>query len=174
MDWQIRDASERDTERLALIGSATFLESFAGTVDGQAILDHCREEQSTAAYAKLLGSGAKAWLAETTQGQSPVGYAIMATPSLPKEITGMHDLELKRIYSFSRFHGTGLGSVLMRAAVEEARSQAAARLLLGVYGENHRAIQFYQKHGFVHLGQRQFRVGNRSFDDIVLAKDLGV
>jgi ribosomal protein S18 acetylase RimI-like enzyme len=82
------------------------------------------------------------------------------------------DVELKRIYVFSRFHGTGLGRLLMLAALHDARVRAAPRLLLGTYSENHRAIGFYRKHGFEQIGTRKFLVGDQLFDDVVLAARL--
>src|SRR3546814_4633931 len=64
---------------------------------------------------------------------------------------------LKRIYSLSRFHGSGLGAALMREAV--AAAEGHRRLLLGVYARNERALAFYRKQGFVDIGTRRFNVG---------------
>jgi ribosomal protein S18 acetylase RimI-like enzyme len=59
----------------------------------------------------------------------------------------------------------------MACAVGAARGRAE-RLLLGVYAGNTRAIRFYQKQGFEQIGDRRFQVGDRFYDDIVLAKPL--
>ena len=64
MRWQIREAGTGDADRLALIGSATFLETFAGVLDGSAILEHCRKEHGASAYSATLAAGASSWLAE--------------------------------------------------------------------------------------------------------------
>jgi GNAT superfamily N-acetyltransferase len=81
-------------------------------------------------------------------------------------------MELKRIYSLSRFHGTGVGGALMQYAVEYARETQAPRLMLGVYAGNERARAFYRKQGFTRIADRLFRVGDRDYDDIVFAKAL--
>jgi ribosomal protein S18 acetylase RimI-like enzyme len=60
----------------------------------------------------------------------------------------------------------------MEAAIDDARQRGAPRLLLGTYEDNHRAIAFYTKAGFALAGTRQFQVGERIYDDIVLAKRL--
>ena len=48
----------------------------------------------------------------------------------------------------------------------------AARLLLGVKDDNHRAISFYAKHRFETVGTRRFDVGGKTYDDFVLARTL--
>ena len=92
----------------------------------------------------------------------------MGAPDLDVARDG--DVELKRIYTLSRFHGSGLGAELLDAVVQ--RAAGFARLLLGVYAQNHRALAFYHKHGFRTVGTRQFDVGGNLYDDEVLALDL--
>lgn len=58
MAWQVRLASMADTESLALVGAATFLETFAGILDGSAIVAHCGREHSPVAYRRYLEEGA--------------------------------------------------------------------------------------------------------------------
>ena len=82
------------------------------------------------------------------------------------------DLELKRIYLLSRFHGAGAGRALMEAAIVEARLRGARRLLLGVYAGNGRAIAFYLKQGFSRISERRFQVGRNAYEDIIFALDL--
>lgn len=168
VSWRIRQATREDVGALALIGAATFLETFADVLDGAAIVAHCERAHSRAAYEAYLDAGAQAWLAEVEPGQAPVGYALSAEPDLPGARES--DRELKRIYSLSRFHGSGLGAALMTAAVEAAAGHE--RLLLGVYARNARAIAFYRKHGFEPIGERRFDVGGKLYDDAVLARTL--
>jgi GNAT superfamily N-acetyltransferase len=172
MTWQVRKASSGDVDRLALIGAATFLETFAGILDGSAIIAHCQREHSADAYRAYLETGAAAWLAETEEGQAPIGFALVASSSLPGSNPDGSDLELKRIYSLSRFHGTGVGGALMQQAVGYALETRALRLLLGVYAGNERARAFYRKQGFIRIADRLFRVGDRDYEDIVFAKAL--
>ena len=60
----------------------------------------------------------------------------------------------------------------MEAAADDARARGAPRLLLGTYQDNRRAIAFYRKHEFELAGTRQFLVGERLYDDVVLARRL--
>jgi ribosomal protein S18 acetylase RimI-like enzyme len=170
--WRVRRASGRDEAALALVGAATFLETFADVLDGAAVIAHCRQANAPEAYARYLAAGAAAWLGETETG-APIGFALLSRPELPAALVAERDLELKRIYLLSRFHGSGLGAALMAAAVAEASARGAPRLLLGVYAHNARAIAFYRKQGFEPIGQRRFAVGERLYDDVVLARPLG-
>jgi diamine N-acetyltransferase len=169
-DWILRTADASDVNALALVGAATFLESFAGILESSAIILHCQNEHNVTAYQRYFTSGAAAWLAEAKIGGAPVGFGLLSKPDLPSAQEG--DLELKRIYTLSRYHGSGMGSAIMDAAVVFAIEKGAKRLLLGVYRHNARALAFYAKQGFVQIGTRIFQVGDRQYDDVVLAKQL--
>ena len=166
----VRRADLNDVPALALVGAATFLETFAGLLDGKGIVAHCAQAHSMAAYQAYLENGAVAWLAETDDGSAPVGFALVTQPALPGAQAG--DLELKRIYTLSRYHGLGLGKALMGAAIAHARDREAERLLLGVYEGNAGALAFYARQGFVQIDKRMFDVGGKSYADKVLAKPL--
>lgn len=167
-DWTVREADPGDASALAVVGTATFLDTFAGVLSGAAIVEHCLRANSVERYSQYLADGGRAWLAELAPGAAPIGFALLTAPQLPGAEDG--DIELKRIYTLSRFHGTGLGAALMQAAVAAARG--SSRLLLGVYAANHRAIAFYRKHGFDQIATRQFDIGGTLYDDVVLARPL--
>lgn len=162
----IRPARAGDESRLALVGAATFLETFAGQVAGDALLAHCGAQHTGEAYHASLASGARAWLAELDG--APIGYALLSKPELAVARTG--DLELKRIYLLSRFHGGGAGKRLLDVVLLAA--EESSRLLLGVKADNHRAIAFYGKHGFRQIATRRFDVGGTMYDDMVLARPM--
>jgi diamine N-acetyltransferase len=168
MQWTIREAAETDVDALSLIGSATFLETFSGVISGEAIISHCLKVHSADAYRNILSKGGTAWLAEVEPGAAPIGFAVMSQPDLPQSTAG--DIELKRIYVLSRFHGNGPGKALMNEVVQAASSYR--RILLGVYSANIKAQTFYRKHGFEEIGGRRFDVGGTLYDDIVMAKFL--
>jgi ribosomal protein S18 acetylase RimI-like enzyme len=168
----IRRCSPADASRLALVGQATFLETYAGIVDGGDILLHGQKTHSPDSYAALAADPAvDLYLAVMAPDDAPVGFAMVSPPDLPVT-TGPDDLELRRIYVLHRFHGEGLGPRLMQTAIDRARERGARRLLLGAYGENHRAIAFYRRTGFVQVGTRIFHVGQNDYDDVVLALEL--
>ena len=164
----VREADARDVAALSLVGAATFLETFAGLLDGEAIVEHCRIRQSENYYRTSLSSGCRAFVAEALPGGAPVGFALIGPPDLPVAVDG--DLELKRIYILSRFQGSGTGSTLMDAVLEAAAKYR--RLLLGVYTGNSAVRAFYERKGFAPIGKRDFYVGEVAYDDTIYAKAI--
>ena len=166
---EIRRAQPGDEAALSLVGQATFLETFAGVLDGAAITEHCRRAHSPAQYLHWLNDARSAvWLAGAVPGDAPVGYLVVAPPELAAADPA-RDLELKRIYLLGRYQGGGLGKRMLGQAIAHAQATGAARLLLGVYAGNQTAIGFYQKQGFTHLADRQFVVGGTAYDDQVMS-----
>lgn len=171
MDWTVRRVGIEAADGLALIGSATFLETFADAVDTQSMVAYCAKEHCASAYRKYLDQPqAAAWLAETATGNGPVGYALLCAGDLPVIERG--DLELKRIYTFSRFHGAGVGGRLFACALDHAAAAGAKRLVLSVYAGNERAIAFYRKQGFSRIAALGFKVNDQEYENLALAKTL--
>jgi ribosomal protein S18 acetylase RimI-like enzyme len=169
----IRQAGFGDDHRLALLGAATFLESYAGVLPGDDIIAHCAAKHSAAVYEDwLIGGEARIWLAEVEQGRAPVGYLVMTPPDVPLPGAGQSDAEIRRIYVLHRFHKEKVGWTLMKTAISAARRTGKTRMLVGVYGKNDRAIAFYERVGFSVVGERKFQVGATVHDDLILALDL--
>ncbi len=178
LDFALRECGLEDAPTLALVGAATFLETYAGLLPAESIVWHTSTNHSAGAYEALLGKvDSRAWVAElpptwAAGHGAPIGYAVLSAPDFAPELVGPGDLELKRIYAFSRFKGLGVGQKLFGAVLARAQERHAARLLLGVHRDNHRALAFYKRNGFLEVGMRQFRLGENTFDDLVLGRVL--
>jgi diamine N-acetyltransferase len=170
---RIRPAVADDADALALVGQATFLEAYAGTLPVGDITPHCARQHSAERYrAWLLESATRIWIAEAEQGGAPVGYLMLGMPDLPVAELDPRDREIKRIYVLHRFQGGGLGRRLMDSAREFALAERAPRLLLGVYSRNLGALAFYEKLGFGVVGRRLFHVGTHDYEDLIVALAL--
>jgi len=170
-EWNIRPASAGDEASISLIASTSFLETYASVLDGQAVVSHCAAEHSAGAYQRFLAEGYTAWLAEVAPGGAPAGYALLTPPGMPIAEGKPGDIELKRIYTLTQFHGSGMGDALMQNVISAAR-QHADRLLLGVLNANERALAFYKKNGFEKIDDRRHQVGDKFYHDYILAKAL--
>ena len=189
----LRRAQVEDAAALALVGAATFLEAFTWMLPGADILSHCEKHHTPEAYRKYLAHpDTRITLAEAVPGGAPVGYAMLTAPELPTFAVRSSDIELKRIYLFSRFRssatavmafsqeraelepmeGLRAGQALMDAAVTDARAMGRARLLLGTHAGNLQAIGFYRRNGFEEAGTRTFQVGTQVCCDLIFAKTL--
>lgn len=170
-ELRLRRANFKDAEALALVGGATFLETYALSLGGTDIVRHCAKAHAVAVYASWLADADCAiWVVEAGEGSTIVGYAVLTASDLPNALKD--DLELRRIYVLTRFQGRGMGSALVEAAAGEARGRGATRLTLGMYGENHAALAFYRRMGFDQIGTRHFQVGDRVCFDYVLGLRL--
>ncbi len=159
-----------DEEALALVGAATFLETFAGLLSGPDILAHCRVQHAAAQYAAWVADANYRLCLAEVHG-APVGFAVLSPADLPVAVTP-EDIELKRIYLLHRFQGGGLGRRLLEWSVAQARSLKKKRLLLGVKADNTAALAFYDRVGFTRIGERKFLVGTMMCDDYILSYSL--
>lgn len=170
-DVRIRKCVPGDEAALALVGQASFLEAFAGTIDGRDVVAHCVKQHATEKYREWLHDAATAvWMAEVEPGAAPVGYLVLTKPDLPLADIGPRDREVKRVYVLHRFQGAGVGARLMQEAWQQAQAAGAERLLLGVYSGNAGAISFYKRLGYAVVGTREFHVGANTYHDLILAQ----
>lgn len=190
---RLRPATGADAEALALVGAATFLEAFTWMLPGADIVAHCARHHTAAAYRHCLAlPDTRITLAEAVSGGAPVGYAMLAAPDLPTFAVRQSDVELKRIYLFSRFRtaatpvlridphdgalvpmeGVRAGQALLDAALADAHAMGRTRLLLGTHGGNLLAIAFYRRNGFTEAGTRTFQVGSQMCCDLIFARPL--
>lgn len=168
----LRPCRPTDAPALALVGQATILETYADVLPVSDLLHHCSVQHGEALYADWLSrADHRLWLAEVAETGAPVGYMALTPSNLPVP-AGPRDVELRRIYVLSPFHGGGLGARMMRTVIEAATAAGYDRLLLSVYSHNTQALGFYARQGFTPAGVQKFRVGANDYDDLVLARAL--
>jgi len=70
----------------------------------------------------------------------------------------------------AEWRDVGIGSTLVKAALDWARQRGLAKVALGVFPDNERAIAVYERAGFVREGlrRRQYRGPGASFRDELL------
>ena len=93
-------------------------------------------------------------------------------PGTPACVTPSPAVELHRIYVDQSFHGTGLAAALLAEVFTIAEQHGAAAVWLGVWEQNPRAIRFYQRSGFVEVGDHVFVVGTDRQRDVVMVRNF--
>lgn len=88
-------------------------------------------------------------------------------PEIPQ-----NSLEIQRFYVMPRFKRRGLGSYLMRKALDIANEHECDWAWLGVWQYNFAAQQFYENWGFERFSQHVFAVGDDPQIDFLLKKKL--
>jgi len=101
-----------------------------------------------------------------TIGEQVVGYAQFGHNE--GESRGIQ--EFRKLYVAKHLHGRGVGPSLMDEALASPDLQSADHIYLWVWGENTRAIRFYEKYGFTTASQRQYlgSGGKPTFDVAML------
>lgn len=164
-----RDATPAD---LAAV-DALFRESFVAT------FGHLYKPADLAAFLgkftaqawtdELATPGVALRLAEDAAGL--LGYCKIGPVTLPID-SGPPAIELRQLYLAERGKGSGAAQALIDWAIAAGRESGAARMVLSVYVDNHRAQRFYARHGFREIGKYQFRVGDHIDDDRIWSRDL--
>ena len=70
------------------------------------------------------------------------------------------------------YHGKRVGQVVYEKAMELAEQRNVDYVWLGVWEENPRAINFYQKNGFVAFDKHVFKLGKDEQTDLLMKKVL--
>jgi ribosomal protein S18 acetylase RimI-like enzyme len=162
METSLRRCVPGDEAMLSLLGSATFLETYAGYVAAEDIMLAARNWHGAAFYAAWLARpDVDIHVAEAEAGRAMIGYVAL----VPHEDGGGPGLrlEVKRIYLLHRFQGTGLGKGLMTVALAAARARCAAEVCLDVAEFNAHAITFYTGFGYRILSTKQIVTPDHSY-----------
>ncbi|MFN5985877.1 MAG: GNAT family N-acetyltransferase, partial [Chitinophagaceae bacterium] len=72
------------------------------------------------------------------------------------------------IYVIQEYQGKKAGQQLYEKAIQVAKEKKAKYLWLGVWEENHKAIQFYKKNGFEVFDQHVFVLGDEKQTDLMM------
>ncbi len=171
MDITIRKITVSDLHELQEIGIRTFEETFAS--------ENSKEDMKKYLENSFASEKMKAELADKNsefyfalfKGKA-IGYLKVNSGQSQTEIKSEDAMEIERIYVLKEFHGKKAGQVLFDKAIEIARVNNMKYVWLGVWEENHRAIRFYEKNGFVAFDKHIFKLGNDKQTDIMMKLKL--
>lgn len=168
---RIRPVGPADAERLADIARRTFEATFA---EGNTPDDLTTYVEQAFSVGRVLDemhtSGSQFFFAEN-DGEL-LGYLKVNTGNAQTEAVQGASLEIERIYVNDEQQGRGVGKALLDFAVKEARRQGCDAVWLGVWEKNPKAIQFYERQGFVPFGSHLFQIGSDDQTDILMRLPL--
>lgn len=164
-----RDARAADLPAVDALYRESFVATF-GHLYRAADLAAFLDAFTPAAWEKTFVTAGTAFrLAEDEDGL--LGYCHLGPVTLPIE-PDASTIELHQLYLAERGKGSGAAQALMDWAIATARARGAARIVLSVYVDNHRAQRFYARYGFREIGKYEFRVGDHVDDDRIWNLDL--
>ena len=167
----IRRASSDDANLLAELGARTFQQTFAADNTAEDMAAYLALHFSVAQQTAELAHPASIFLIAEVDSHA-AGYAKLHAGEPPNEIEGPKPIELVRLYVSQEWLGRGVGEVLMRACLDEARTAGHETLWLGVWERNARAQAFYRKWDFRDVGEHIFQLGADMQRDILMERAL--
>ena len=167
MNAKIRKINILDLLQLQKIGISTFSETFAEHNTKEDLEKYLKESfAADKLIAELENPDAAFYFAELDD--TVIGYLKINFSDAQTELKDNKSVEIERIYVLQAYHGKKIGQLLFNKAIEIAKEHQAHYVWLGVWEENHRALQFYKKNGFVQFDTHIFKLGNDEQTDIMM------
>lgn len=166
---EISLATIQDVVKLQHISRETFFQAFSDINTEENMAKYLNESFSTEQLSAELNNPLSQFFFAKLNGEV-IAYMKLNTGAAQKENPDGNGIEIERIYVLKEFHGKKVAQLLYTEAIEVAKKQAVAYVWLGVWEENHRALAFYRKNGFVEFGQHAFMLGDDKQTDLLMKK----
>ena len=163
--------SVNDVERLQAIGRITFSQTFSAHNSPEDMADYLNKSYSIDKLVdEIENPNAEFYFAQ--DGETVIGYLKINTGDAQTEKNDLNAFEIERIYVDEAYLGKKIGQLLFNKAIDLAKEKKATYVWLGVWEENHRALAFYNKNGFVPFDKHIFKLGNDEQTDIMMKLTL--
>ncbi|MGI8546597.1 MAG: GNAT family N-acetyltransferase [Gemmatimonadaceae bacterium] len=157
----IRSATAADASPLSVFAARTFIDTYGADNSPEDMAAYVASTFTPELQAaELADPGGFVLIATSADEEGAfIGYAYLGDGDVPAAVTNPASIELKRFYVASQYHGRGVARTLMQCALSESRQRGWRSVWLGVWERNARAIAFYHKLGFSHVGSHSFQLG---------------
>jgi ribosomal protein S18 acetylase RimI-like enzyme len=164
---EIRKATVSDLETIQKISIQTFIETFAAVNTPENIANYIKDSLNTDQLTDELNNANSQFYIAYSDTEV-VGYLKINFGDAQTETINENALEVQRIYVLQTFHGKNIGQLLLDKVKKIAQTMDVDSIWLGVWEENHRALQFYTKNGFVVFDKHVFIMGNDEQTDLLM------
>ncbi|UWZ84264.1 GNAT family N-acetyltransferase [Occallatibacter riparius] len=161
-------ATPDDSEDLSRLSTALFHLGCPAHTPAEDLLAFTSRELTAQKFREFIDDPGNAILLARVSNRL-AGFALVAQAPAPQQSRA--DVELRKFYVDTPFHGTGLANVLMKEALATAEAAAKAGIWLSVFSGNPRAIAFYQRWGFRIIGEKTFVVGKDHQQDYLMENE---
>ncbi|OCK50187.1 GNAT family acetyltransferase [Chryseobacterium sp. CBo1] len=167
----LRKIDEKDVKSLQEIAKQTFFDTFSPHNTAENMEKYLNEGFTTEKLtSEIQNENSQFYFA--LSDNEVIGYLKVNSGNAQTELQDKNSLEIERIYVSKDFHGKKVGQILYDKALEIAKNKNLKYVWLGVWEENHRAVQFYKKNGFVEFDQHIFLFGDEKQTDLMMKKEL--
>ena len=169
MNIDIRRAGPQDADAIATLGREAFAAAFGPHNTAENLSKYLASAFHVDNVREELSDPAATFLVAVQDGQD-VGFAKLKGGEPAACVRAADCIELERIYVAKGRTGSGIGTPLLFAALQESSKKGYKNMWLGVWEKNHGAIKFYQRHGFQTVGRKHFMLGDDRQFDIVMTR----
>lgn len=169
----IRPARLADAAALAVLGRQTFVDTFVEGFsipypadDLAAFLDKSFSVETISS--KLVEPGTAWWVAE--RDGAILGFANTGPNTLPHPDAQPSHAELRRLYIGRYAQGLGLGTKLLKLALDWMEAHTDGPLWIGVWSGNEKAQKLYAAYGFEKAGEYDHPVGAWNDREFILRR----
>jgi ribosomal protein S18 acetylase RimI-like enzyme len=169
-DTSVRRATSADAATLAVLGAATFTETFGPLYPPEDLQEFLLRTHSVDAWTRLLDDPQHAVWVVALGDSTPIGFIAVGACKLPVEDREATAGEIQQLYVLARHHNLRLGSRLMDIGMEWLNAQGMTPVYIGVWSENLGAQRFYGRYGFGKVGEYGFPVGKTVDREFILKR----
>ena len=167
---EIRLVTIDDLNALQEISTTTFLDAFGYANTEKDMQSYLEESRSVESLRQQLEEDSEFYFLQDQQ--STVGYLKLNFGKSQTEKNLTDSIEVQQIYVIKEYQSKGLGKLLMDKAIERGKEKGLKYVWLGVWEHNPRAIEFYEKLGFIPFGKHAFLLGTDLQTDILMKRPL--
>ncbi|MDH7448197.1 GNAT family N-acetyltransferase [Aquimarina sp. 2201CG14-23] len=169
---KIKIATKADIEVLALLGRLTWAESHGHYIeDKNDVLKYLNENFSIFKTKQNINDPKQLFYIIYAD-DLPVGYAKLVVNASNQNITSQNSCQLERIFILNDFIPLKIGQQLLTFVEEQVKKLQLDTVWLTVYIKNNRAIRFYERNEFKNVGELNFIVNGKDYENIVFSKKI--
>lgn len=142
---------------LADIGSRSFIESHGHSASEKDIQNYVSVHFNEQVFEKEIADPNNIYHLVFVN-EVPVAYSKLRLNTRMPGIKERQVCKLDRLYVLKEVYDKGIGKNLFDVNVNYAKVHEQKGMWLFVWTENHRAIRFYEKQGFVNAGDTSFKI----------------
>jgi len=170
----VRQANANDANQISKLGSLVFSRTFGHSVEPHHLQAYLEESYGMEATVTDIENPLKSMFVATEGADGEiVGFALLTRGSSEPCVEHLKDaVELQRIYVHPDRHRNGAGRKLATSLEALAKQEGFVHMWLGVWQENHKARQVYEKWGYKKVGVHDFTIGGIVQTDDIMLKQL--
>jgi GNAT superfamily N-acetyltransferase len=153
------------------LGAQAFRDAFAADVPENELAAYLAASFTPESLTAQIEDPLTLFLIAESDGEA-IGYASLNPAEPPACVNGPDPVQLERLYLLKRWYGRGVGSLLMRACLSEARKRGYRTMWVSSWEINSRANSFYRKWKFEPIGRQDFLVGNDVQHDVIFVRRI--